>query len=308
MINLTEWQIFEPDEIDFSTVKNVYENAYIGTELALDDRVEWIEKYAEKIAINNHNVEYYNENAELIINSKRYSVNHLNTISASEKRVFFDATSLKFPELLYCMLWANQTGRDFDVMYVEPDGYSAKNYKPKIGSHNPDFTLSEDGPGLQMLPKYVVPLDGSHLAVALGYENHRFGALLVSDEINPKKITGIFGVPPFVLGWEKNSYSKNHSLMGSARKDQNADFKIIAANDPLQNYQLIKLLFDAQITTNRAHRKIHLAPIGTKPVALSMAWFAINNRGTGILYDFIKKIPKRTEGVGKVHHWRFSVN
>jgi len=49
-------------------------------------------------------------------------------------------------------------------------------------------------------------------------------------------MTALLGVPPFVLGWEKNTFAKNHHEMADARKRYEAEFKAIAANDPLQNY------------------------------------------------------------------------
>lgn len=128
----------------------------------------------------------------------------------------------------------------------------------------------------------------------------------MSDAITPRSVIGILGVPPFVLGWEKNTYAKNHNEMSEARKRIEAEFKVIAANDPLQNYDAIKTIHKSlSAQDQRGRAKIHLAPIGTKPVALAMCWFAINHKGTGILYDFVKKKVKRSNGVGKVHFWSF---
>jgi hypothetical protein len=79
------------------------------------------------------------------------------------------------------------------------------------------------------------------------------------------------------------------------------------ANDPLHNYRLLTTILESEAALQRANRRIHVAPTGTKPVALAMAWFAINNKGIGILYDFVRKRKKRSSGVGKAHFWRFSV-
>lgn len=309
MISLDSWSIHDPQDIKIDKLRRNYDNVYIGNELSLDDRLEWIGKYTAAIGENTVSVSYDAEAATLVFSTSPpqiYNVSNLASIPVTQKRILIDATSLLLPELLYLMFWANQCGQNFDVIYVEPSDYRVV-YKPKIGSNNLDFSLSDDGPGMCMLPRFVHPMDGSHLVVALGYEGHRFGGLLVSDEINPEYVTGIVGVPPFELGWEKNSFSKNFLLMDDARRAVDAKFLATAANDPLQNYNLLKMILNAQIATHRPHGQIHLAPIGTKPVALAMVWFAINNKGTGILYDFIKKKPKRTEGVGKAHFWRFSV-
>jgi hypothetical protein len=110
-----------------------------------------------------------------------------------------------------------------------------------------------------------------------------------------------------VLGWEKNTYSKNYAQMLDAHKQYDADFKVVSANDPLQNYEALNTVGSSFKALNRrGKRAMHLAPIGTKPVAIAMAWYAINNKGTGIIYDFIKKKNKRSRGVGKIHFWRYS--
>jgi hypothetical protein len=319
MIVLDKWKIKTPEDIDTQIIKRIYARAYIGNELNpelgnpnIDDRLQWMKEFIGKSANTTHTTTYDIDNSEIQIESDEkkasYSVNNLSNIGNNlEGRVLIDATSLLLPELLYLLYWANTTQQRFDVMYVEPSGYKEKPDKPKIGSHRLDYSLSEDGPGLCMLPRYALPMDGSHLVVALGYEGHRFGSLLISDEINPANISGILGVPPFELGMEKNSYARNYSIMEEARKNCDANFHAIAANDPLQNYQLLKTIFQSEAASLRPNRKLHLAPFGTKPVALGMAWFAINNKGVSIIYDFVKKKRMRSVGVGKIHFWRFSV-
>lgn len=286
----------------------IYECCYVGTELSLDDRLSWIDKHVEAVAGCKVVVNYSHETAEIFLSDQPGGINvgSLAHLSTPGGRILLDATSLQLPELIYLMEWADLNCKDFDVIYVEPSEYSAS-YKQKIGIQSIDYSLSEDGPGINMLPRFTSPVDDSHLIVGLGYEGHRFGAMLISDEITPKSITGILGVPPFVLGWEKNTFAKNHQEMSDARKHYDADFKVIAANDPLQNYDMINLIHRAIAAESPRHRvRLHLAPIGTKPVALAMSWFAVNHKGTGILYDFVKKKSKRSTGVGKIHQWSFS--
>jgi hypothetical protein len=106
---------------------------------------------------------------------------------------------------------------------------------------------------------------------------------------------------------EKNSYARNYSVMDDARRTYDANFLTTAANDLFQNYQLLKTIFQSEAASLKPNRTLHLAPFGTKPVALSMVWFAINNRGVSIIYDFVKSKRMRSTGVGKIHFWRFSV-
>lgn len=308
MITLLRWSVEEPASIDISKLKRVYSAVFIGQDLTLDDRLKWIESYAGAIANAIVSVGFEIQTAQISFNGRPYSVADLDATPLPKGRILFDATSLLLPDLLYLMYSAKAKGLSFDVLYVEPNNYPSVYYRPRIGSSNPEFSLSEDGPGLQMLPRFVYPMEKSHLVAALGFEGHRFGSLLESDEIVPEQITGILGVPPFVLGWEQNSYSKNYSVMQQAIKTNDASFVFCAANDPLQNYNVLRRIVDAQKGKYGRKGRVMLVPIGTKPVALSMAWFAINNEGTSILYDFIKKKPKRTVGLGKMHLWQFSID
>lgn len=309
MISLIDWKTREATNLGDLLVHPKYMCCYVGTELALDDRLSWIDDYAGAVAESTISVCYNQKLAEIDFSGHAQGLNvgSLAGLPPPTGRMLLDATSLQLPELLYLMEWANLHGKGFDIIYVEPSDYSSSNYKSKIGLQSIDYSLSEDGPGINMLPRFTTPIDEGHLVVALGYEGHRFGALLISDEITPSSLTGILGVPPFVLGWERNTYAKNHNEIAEARKRYEADFKVVAANDPLQNYDAIKTIHKSMAALHQKARvRLHLAPIGTKPVALAMAWFAINHKGTGILYDFVRKKIKRSKGVGKVHFWSFA--
>jgi hypothetical protein len=311
MITLDLWKIKPANEIDTSLKRFVYEKAFIGNELDLDDRLVWICAYLDSVSRHKAVVSYNDQSASLEFENPTRSIpiGLIGEIDVPEGRIILDATSLLFPELLYLMEWASLVKKPFDVIYVEPSTYTQKPYRSRIGMQSIDYSLSDDGPGLGMLPRFTLPLNDGAMVVALGYEGHRFGSLLASDEVTPSVVTGIVGVPPFVLGWERNTYSKNHIPMAEAHKNYDAEFKVAPANDPIQNYDVLKLLLKAEnATNNKRKRGLHLVPMGTKPVALAMAWFAINNKGTAVLYDFIKKRKKRSSGVGKVHLWRFSVD
>lgn len=308
MINLSNWSIDKDPSAMSIDLSDRYATCFLGEELTLDDRLEWIEKNLTRKPASINKVRYDHESSTFTISptNRSYNIGELQRQKLPDGRILFDATSLLLPELTYLMEWADIQKKDFDVIYVEPSEYSSS-YKTKIGIQSIDYSLSEDGPGINMLPRFISPVDKSHLIVALGYEGHRFGALLISDEITPISISGIVGVPPFVLGWEKTTYSKNHAEMREAKKHYDADYQIIPANDPLQAYDAIRTVYQANAAEQpKGRARVHLAPIGTKPVALAMSWFAINHKGTGILYDFVKKKPKRSRGLGKIHLWEFT--
>ncbi len=310
MIFLKRMKVNHSNQITFSSNK-IYSDVYFGHLIEIDDRVKWIAEYAKALSEKKSNVRYIQNDARIVFEgdvNENISVLNLDSLRKPSGKILFDATSLLFPELLYLMTWANTIGCDFDVIYVEPEAYTRKPYKASIGSHKLDYSLSEDGPGILLLPKFVYPVDQSHLVFALGYEGHRFGSFLLSDEVSPKNITALLGVPPFELGWERNTYAKNYSMMEQAKREYpDSEFITASANDPLQNYLLLKRIRKSIASITGPRQKLQLVPIGTKPVALAMAWFATNYSETGILYDFVNKKQGRSEGVGKVHWWRFTI-
>lgn len=309
MITLKNWIVDSNQNHESASLSKIYETCFLGEELSLDDRLEWAAKSFKHEPGALRKVSYNHENA-LIAFSPSGGVQNVGDLHEQQPpsgRILFDATSLLIPELTYLMEWANFHGKDFDVVYAEPSEYSSTSYKSKIGIESIDYSLSEDGPGIDMLPRFTSPIDKSHLVVSLGYEGHRFGALLISDEITPTSMSCVVGVPPFILGWERTTYAKNYSEMRDAKKQYEADYQVIPANDPLQAYEAINTIYKANAAEARGGRaRLNLVPIGTKPIALAMSWFAINHKGTGILYDFVKKKPKRSKGIGKIHLWEFS--
>ena len=75
------------------------------------------------------------------------------------------------------------------------------------------YDLSDDGLGIQQVPPYVGFSDNSRLFFFLGFEGHRFGALINSDEFDTSNVTCLIGSPPFKLGWENKTLSNNYKQL-----------------------------------------------------------------------------------------------
>lgn len=306
MLDLTEWRSSTADTIDKTPVKKkLYSLALVGGRMDIDQRSRWVGKYVGSLAEVVSDLAFNPEASTLKINNQIINIADIESFTNLSGRILLDATSLSFPELLYFFLLAKNTKKDFDIVYVEPHEYS-RTEETKGHIKTTRFDLSIDGPGINLLPRFLSTTQNSNIAVSLGFEGHRFGALLQSDEFAGSKFMGMIGVPPFDAGWERLSYEANSDRIAQAMQERRATFEVAGANDPYANYSLLDRFYASHNDPLKPDPPgFHVAPFGTKPVAIAMAWFAVTHNNIGVLYDFVRKKDKRTYGCGRVHLWQF---
>lgn len=136
----------------------------------------------------------------------------------------------------------------------------------------------------------------------LGFEGHRIGSLLQTEELNTDNAICLLGIPGYKLGWEKTTLENNYKQLEVLKNNKNTSFEFAAANDPLKTYDLINVSYKA---LEYERRNLCLAPFGTKPATLAAAQFAVNHAGIILLYDFVNKKARRSLGTDLVHTWSF---
>lgn len=220
--------------------------------------------------------------------------------------ILIDMTTFDVPSLSYLIDSIHKHVNNFTICYIEPKGYKKKGQAvPR--ENDVSYYLSEDGNSLEYVSPFI-PNIGSKITkyfISLGYESYRLAGFLESDEIETQaEINVVFGIPAFNLGWENHSIDNNYSFLNSLAKE--LSIYTIPADDPIQIYMKLTEVLRSLKPRNRAIESIVLVPLGTKPQALGMIWFAINNKNNvGLIYDFVKKIPNRTQGINKIHLWSF---
>ena len=302
MINITSWSsilaslLEENAQTDKYSVTFTYKHQY-------DDRSSWSSNYINTVSQRVTTVDYSPVEATITMDNITYSITELNqeNILLPEGNILIDSTSLPFPELLHLFKLFNTSKRSFDVMYVQPDKYN------ETGSRGLEATisydLSDDGTGVQQLPPYVGYSSESIIFFFLGWEGHRLGSLINSDEFNITNITCLLGIPPFKASWDYKILSSNYKQLMELEIITSPRFKYAGANDPIKTYELIKEVYDA---ASYQKKWLSLAPFGTKPAAIAAAQFAVNNNERLImLYDFVIKKQKRSRGTDLVHVWSF---
>lgn len=271
----------------------------------LDDRSRHSSALCASISKRQRLVRYNPETFELTIGDKAYNVADLEDVPKDlrVRSIVLDATTLEFPEILYLLHAFHMLPRegrpDCGFMYVEPESYTPREAASAIVNGNA-FDLSSGFRPRTPLPLYNSILSArhrAHLIGFLGFEGNRVRHLLEDDDGSLyKKVTIAFGVPPFQPTWDL------HSLLANARllEPDTTDVAFCGANNPRSAYRLLKGIHaGAQASPMN---RFAVAPFGTKPMALGVALYCLENSAIRPLYDFPARKPGRTQGVHR-RHW-----
>ena len=299
MIKIHSWVSHIADEINTEETNKKYEITFTYIN-KFDDRSDWVQEHIKKLSNRIVSVSYCPLDVTLSINNITYPIRSLENYVLPKGKILIDSTSLALPELLHLFRILNESKRPFDVIYAQPTNYAESKITglDKIKT----FNLSDDGLGIQQVPPYIGYSDNSVIFFFLGWEGHRFGALIHSDEFNSSNLTCLIGTPPFKLGWENRTLSNNYKQLADINNSSNSRFKFAGANDPLTTYETITNCYKS---ANYEKKNLCLAPFGTKPAAIAAAQFAVNNSHIVMLYDFVQKKNKRSSGTDIVHIWSF---
>lgn len=267
----------------------------------LDDRTSTVET---SIKINpRFNILYDKDKYSVIVNGTHYKIFKLHEFFINKRfgRVLIDATSLGFPELLYLLDSINRSGiaTQIVVLYVEPLEYS----KEKDAGTEIEFMLSDRRHSFVALPAFSIDNQSSSsdkavLVTFLGFENSRLGQIIENDDgASYKRLSAHISLPAYKPGWENISIRKHLRYFDYL----NSELIIHPGSNP---YAVNELLDNLAYTNS----KVVITPIGTKPSAVGVCIFLINNyhknepkKQVGAIYDFPEKSKKRSAGIGVIY-------
>lgn len=304
MMDLVDWVKNRTDEIDIENITKIYDITFTCDE-TYDDRGDWSNQYIDKISKNIIRVSYNPKSFSLLINDDEVKIRSIRDYVLPRGKILVDATSLAFPEIVHIFTILNHNKADFDLIYVQPDGYTEKNNSKVNAERVNTFELSDDGIGLRQIPPFIGATDNSIMFITLGFEGHRLGSIINSEEYNIKDFYCLIGTPPFKVGWENIALSNNYKNLDSINRNMNAYFSYAGANDPVKTYETINNIYKS---SEYEKKKLCLVPFGTKPSAIAIAQFAVNNDGIVVIYDFVKKKRNRSSGVDLLNTWSFTCN
>lgn len=284
--------------------ENKYDFVFTGSVCDLDDRTAWVDQYCSNVAEQRIVVRYEHTQSKnsYLVNGQDMQLSSIENLR--DLVVLIEATSLDFPELLLVVNFFLKNQISFDICYVEPEKYF--NFATGDDEHS-SYVISDEGFGLEFIPEFTCSAKPSRtLIVALGFEGHRFGGIIESEEFFISKTYALLGVPAFNPGMEKESLKANYKQLS----DSNSTLKVAPANDPYDNYRtLIKLLSAVRSNPeSKFPEPLVVAPFGTKPTSIALIFFAVTQKNVGVIYDFAKRKKGRTTGIGNAHIWSFDAN
>lgn len=279
-----------------------FDVAFFGRD-DLDDRSRHSAALSRAVARRHCPVRYDAAAFTLTVDGQTVSVNDLEDLfrSIRAQSILLDATTLEFPEILYVLAaYRMQSPRPHcGFFYVEPDGYKLK----EAGAHvvpGSAFDLSQGFKERNSLPLFARLLSDTnkaHLIAFLGFEGDRLMRELDGDDGHfYRRVSIVFGIPPFQPSWDLHALMANSSLL----ERQNTNVLYCGANNPLSAYRLLHEAH-AGIAAGDLNRLV-VAPFGTKPMALGVALYCLDNEVLSPIYDHPVRKPDRTFGVNR-RHW-----
>lgn len=266
---------------------------------AIDERGEAALQVLQKFNSDMHYLKYDESKYNFMIDTSSSSIIDFYNfiIDFDKENIVIEATTLSFAEVLYILsaVLKNTTIKNLQILYIEPKEYKFKN--SSITTHD-EFELSEKFQQFPPLPGFTINAEHKdvELIAFLGFEKNRLGQIFTLDETTYAKFTPIIPLPGFLPGWENRTID-NHLKFFSPRYFF-TELKYVSANNPYQAYKLLDKLA-------KTKENFRVAPIGTKPNAIGVAVFLVNNESQdnnyGALFDFPVKTPKRSNGIGKCH-------
>jgi hypothetical protein len=286
----------------------IFDIAFYGQE-DIDDRSLHSAALSKSIARRHCRVFYDSVKCTLNVDGWEVRVDNLENLHQRirAQSIIIDATTLEFPEILYILqaysMQANRPRCGF--FYVEPQSYSERgNSGTSVPSNAFDLSSGfKPGTGLPGYSRMLNSDNQAHLVAFIGFEGDRLMRILNADDGHfYRKVTVVFGVPPFQPNWDLHALMANSSLL----EQQSTSVMYCGANNPRAAYVLLSRAHAGMISSPTT--RLLVAPFGTKPMALGSALYCLQHQILTPLYDYPIKKQKRTIGVHKSHWYEIGLS
>lgn len=207
-----------------------------------------------------------------------------------ETSVLLECTTLGVSEMLLLMQALKDIGVvRFDALYLEPKHYT---HKPNFRERH-HFELSQSFDGFIGIPGHAMAFErGDRVIVLCGFESERVGSAFEELDMMGKDCKLVFGMPPFIIGWDKSTYTNHIPVIDT--NGISKEFYYVGASNPLAVYDKLSRAY----ISLEDNQKLFILPFGTKPMALGACLFKVQNRADNlaILYDHpVRKMGRTTE-------------
>ncbi len=283
--------------------------AFVGAS-DLDDRSAYSVERSSRLGERQFVVRYDPKTFTLTVGDKAFRANgELEDLALQYKAssIVIDATTLDFAEialLLYAYTFSARKPR-VGFLYVEPKEY-VRRVLEEPAVNGTVFDLS-DGFSTLSIPPFAAMLSGqhkAHLVAFLGFEGGRLTRALAADDGQfVRKVSVIFGIPPFQATWDLEAFMANSRLLSN----QDVAVKFCGANNPKAAYELLVTAHGA-ITAYSECNRLMVSPFGTKPMAIGAALYCATQKQSRVLFDHPQRKKGRTAGVHCTHWYEVDLN
>lgn len=282
--------------------------AFVGSS-DIDERSNYSARQSSKLGKKKLSVRYNPELLTLTVGRKDFRANSdgLEDLARNHKAasIVIDATTLDFAEialLLYAYSFAEKKPR-VGFLYVEPLEYvRSSSVSPAVNGAL--FDLS-DGFVTKSIPPFAPMLNSqshAHLVAFLGFEGSRLSSAISADDGQfIRRISVVFGIPPFQATWDLEAFMANSRLLSQ----RDVSVKFCGANNPKAAYEILTEAYNA-LTLNSECNRLMISPFGTKPMAIGAALYCTTHRNSRVLFDHPQRKQGRTKGI-HCTHW-YEVN
>lgn len=282
-----------------------YDFAFYGD--IIDERCNASIQHINLVSKLKFNVTYIADQYTIRFNDVRCIVDDVDDLITGfgikqQSKVILDCTSLGVAEMLILIQSLyNLNCYEFDVLYIEPHHY----YRPSQNFlERRRFSLSKTTAGFIAIPGQALSFESNDKAVVLcGFEGERVGRAFEEVALQGKNCQLIFGVPPYTIGWDMNSYSNHLSIIET--NNISPEFYYCAAANPLAVYEKLELIYRGV----EDEQKLFILPLGTKPMSLGACLFKVyaNKENISILYDHPVRSDNRSSKVVKWNLYRIII-
>lgn len=255
-------------------------------------------------------VKYIKNEYKLKLNDDKFKLLELKSALEyfSPKSIIIDSTSLDFPEILYLLYAINMVKGIglLTVLYIEPKEYSKSASKEGVDE---EYQLSDGRQPFSSLPVFSLNtitsgIQKTSLVSFLGFESSRLGQILSNDDgASFNKLLACISVPAYIPGWENKSIRKHLLHFDS----MTTELRTCPGTNPYAVYQTLLDIY-------AENPMLVLTSLGTKPTAIGICVFLINNhpnnsveKQLGAIYDYPIKSINRTVGVGEIYSYELSI-
>jgi hypothetical protein len=284
--------------------------AFTGIE-DLDDRSVHSVKRSRLLGEQCLRVHYDPKTCVIEVGDKQYRANdgELEDLSRDFKAasILIDATTLDFAEialLLHAYSFCSKKPR-IGFLYVEPVEYVRRTHEDATVD-GVAFDLSS-GFAKYPIPPFVGMLgrrDSVHLVAFLGFEGGRLTRVLNEDDGQfVRRVTIVFGIPPFQATWDLEALMANSRLMQTSE----AAVKFCGANNPKAAYEVL-VRAHASLTAASECNRLVVSPFGTKPMAIGAALYCATQKQPRVWFDHPQRKKGRTKGVHCVHWYEVDMS